>query len=142
MGVTTNVATNQTKINAGGSGTYVIDQGEYAGTVKAMIDYYTLDEVEATSTIAVATPPAGSKVIGASITHDALGTAATLSLGDSDSAVRYLAVTSAAALGSIDTLAKAGANYEIGTNDGDTDALVTVGTANADGAITVIFLYV
>ena len=135
-------ATNKTKIAAGGSGQNMLDMGMYAGVKKVMIDTYTLAAVEATSTIKVATPPAGSRIVGAKICHAALGSGVTLALGDSDDVDRYLIPTAANAVGMLDVLRVIGANYIIGTADGDDEMYLTVGTATGTGDVVVIIEYV
>ena len=138
------LAANKTKIDAGGSGQNVIDSGLYGGVKKVCIDTYTLKAVEANSTIKIATPPKGSKIIGCRIVTAALGTGVTLALGDtvSGQSARYLAASSAATAANISAIKVGAIGYVIGTTDGDEKMIVTVGGATATGAIATIIEYV
>jgi len=144
MGAVNVKAVNKTKIDAGGSGQNMLDMGQFAGVKKVVMDTYTLDGVEATSTIKIATPPKGSKIIGCRIVTAALGSGVTLALGDtvSGQSARYIAATSAAAIADIGSIKVAAIGYVIGTTDGDEEMMITVGTATGTGAIAVIIEYV
>ena len=145
MGASNVLATNATKIAAGGSGIYIVGRGEFAGTVKAMCDTYTTAALEAASTIKVATPPKGSKIVGIEVSTTALGSGVTLALGDSGDADRYMLATSFAAVATSQALRPAtGFLYEIGTVSGDEAAYLTTAGATMSASATIIvkFLYV
>lgn len=142
MGAVNVKGANKTKIDAGGAGQNIINSGDYGGVVKVVMDTYTLAAVEAASTIKIATPPKGSKIIGCRIVTAALGSGVTLALGDSDSAARYLAATSAAAIADINAIKVAAIGYKIGTATGDDAMYITVAGATGTGAIATIISYV
>lgn len=151
MGATNVKAVNSTKIDAGGAGDYVIGRGLYAGTLKAMTDTYTTAALEAGSTIKVATPPVGSKIVGIRVASTALGSGVTLALGEPSTAGtgydvdRYMSATSFAAAASVDALRPdTGFGYVIGTCAADATAYLTTAgaTMSASATITVLWLYV
>jgi hypothetical protein len=133
---------NKTKIDAGGSGTNVIPQAEFAGTVKSVYDTYEATAVASGDTIEVATPPPESKIVGITLAYDDLGTGCTLAVGDSNTAALYIAATSAADAGSTSVIKVGGINYEIGTTDGDEEILITVAGSAITGTIKIEIFYV
>jgi hypothetical protein len=134
---------NKTKIDAGGSGTNVIDQGEFAGTVKSVYDTIELTAAASGDTIEIATPPAGSKIVGVTMAFDDLGAGTTISMGDTNTAALYLAATDVAtAAGVTSAIAIAGVNYEIGTTSGDEEIILTIGGSAATGTVKTIVEYV
>jgi hypothetical protein len=134
--------TNYTKIAAGGSGTNVVDRGEFGGTVKSVYDTVTF---AATGDVGyVATPPKGSKIIGFLFASADLGTGSTVSIGDLASATRYASSIdcgTAAVSGNTAMLA-AGMNYEIGTATDDDQIILTAGGSVTAGAVKICILYV
>jgi hypothetical protein len=84
----------------------------------------------AAGTIVIADLPVGAKVQEVEVYHDALG-ATTLAIGDGASATRFLAATSVAAAGKLESANVDGFNYVVGTATDDNLILLT----NA-GAIT------
>jgi hypothetical protein len=133
---------NKTLIDAGGSGTNVIPQGEFAGTVKSVYDTYEATAVASGDTIEVATPPAESKIVGMTLSFDDLGTGCTLAVGFSGASGTYITATSAATAGSTSVLNVGGMNYEIGTTALDAETIITVAGSVITGTIKIVTFYV
>jgi hypothetical protein len=133
---------NKTKIDAGGSGTNVIPQAEFAGTVKSVYDTYEATAIASGDTIEVATPPPESKIVGITLSTDDLGTGCTLAVGDSNTADLYITATSAADALTTSAINVGGMNYEIGTTDGDEEILITVAGSAITGTIKIEIFYV
>jgi hypothetical protein len=137
------VGTNQAKINAGGSGTNVIDQGEYAGTVKCCYDTVTFDDNGTGDFGTFATPPPGSKVVGMTISFPKYTGGVTFDIGDSDDDNRYFdALDVGTALGTSSAILIGGLNYEIGTADGDDKMYITIAGSSVTGACKTFVFYV
>jgi len=143
MGAVNVKAVNKTKIDAGGSGSNMVEMGQFAGVEKVVMDTYTLDAVEATSTIKIATPPKGSQITSIQIFNAGLGgSTVTLSLGYSGAATAFINAAAASSAGLITASAVAVAGYRIGTNALDDEFLITVNTAAGTGAIKTVIRYV
>jgi ketopantoate hydroxymethyltransferase len=124
---------NNTKVVAP-SPTNILDPGLVGGRVRVSQDTYEASGLAAASTIAMCGPlPVGAKVVGISLAHDALGAAATLAVGDSTTAARYLAAASAVAAGSRNALLVDGLNFEITSTT--TQILITTADYAATGTI-------
>jgi hypothetical protein len=78
-------------------------------------------------TINLFTLPKGARIVGLQAAYGAMGTGATLTIGDSGSANRYLASTSVAAAGRTDDIALTGLGYIL---PADTTIVATAGGAN------------
>jgi hypothetical protein len=128
---------NVTKYEAPGNANW-IDQGLIKSELKVWSDSYELAGTEvANDTFHLATLPAGAKVHLVHCAWDDVGAAsATFDVGDSDDPNRYLDGLVASAAGQDTGILPDGAQYEIGTNDGDTEILVSLLDANADAAGT------
>ena len=108
--------------------------GYIRGNVRVMVDWYVGTSSDTTGSVISMFPPldAGSMILffilGASASTGSL----TFSLGDSGSATRYLSAgTGIATAGSniIPTLEASTGPYIIGTNTGDTQIIITTGSA-------------
>lgn len=115
---------------------------------KSMYDVYTTLGTEVTtSTIAMCgLLPVGCLIRDVILFNTAITGGASISVGDSNSAARYIpaTVTSSAAKTSIAAAAATTAiGYEIGTNTGDTQILLTVtgGTLAIGGTLQVVVSY-
>lgn len=144
MAIVNVLGANVTKFEAPGADNW-IDQGLIKSGIKVWSDSYTtIGSESATSTIHIATLPAGAVVHGILASWADVGAAtATMHIGDSDDADRYQASLDIATAGQSSTVLVGGQQYAIGTNDGDTEILLTINVADIDaiGAIKVSVLY-
>jgi hypothetical protein len=131
---------NVTKIRAGGSGDNIVAGGQIKVTTKVFQDTYEAAAAQIADTIEIATLPADQTIVDVKIYFDALG-AATVDVGDSDTANRYMDAVdvSAASDNSLDEIG--GQNYVTGTNDGDTSIIITVIGAAITGTIKAVVTY-
>ena len=112
-----------------------IDSGEWSGKMRVQYDTYEASSLASGSDISVARLPKGAKVY-----FDALGSA-TISVGDSGAAARYIAATSVSSAGQMSMSqegAIAGVGYE---NTAETDILLTTGSASINGTIKCVVMY-
>lgn len=135
MAVVQRNGVNVTKYEAPGNDNW-IDQGLIKSGLKVWSDEITTTSGDsATSTYHLATLPAGAVVHGVIASWADVGAAtATMHIGDSDDADRYAASLDIATAGSSSTILVTGQQYEIGTNTGDTEILVTINVADIDAA--------
>jgi hypothetical protein len=117
------------------------DSSEWHGNLRVQYDSYEASSLANGSDISVARLPKGAKVYEVIVHHDALNTSVTLSVGDAASATRYIGATSAATAGKL-------VMSEDGNIDGfgyeqtaETDIILTVGGADADGSIKTAVIY-
>ena len=118
-----------------------IDSGEWSGKMRVQYDTYEASSLASGSDISVARLPKGAKVYDIVVHFDALGSA-TISVGDSGAAARYIAATSVSSAGQMSMSqegAIAGVGYE---NTAETDVLLTTGGASITGTIKVVVMYV
>jgi hypothetical protein len=113
--------------------------------LKQSFDTYTTLGTETTGSTILMGPilPQGALIRDVKIVYTA-NASATLSVGDSASATRYQNATSINAAGATSTTSTTGTNYEIGTNSGDNQILLTVGgaTLQTGATIQVLITYV
>ena len=118
-----------------------IDSGEWSGKMRVQYDTYEASSLASGSDISVARLPKGAKVYDIIVHFDALGSA-TISVGDSGAAARYIAATSVSSAGQMSMSqegAIAGVGYE---NTAETDVLLTTGGGSITGTIKVVVMYV
>ena len=118
-----------------------IDSGEWSGKMRVQYDTYEASSLASGSDISVARLPKGAKVYDIVVHFDALGSA-TISVGDSGAAARYIAATSVSSAGQMSMSqegAIAGVGYE---NTAETDVLLTTGGASITGTIKCVVMYV
>ena len=118
-----------------------IDSSEWHGNMRVQFDSYEASSLASGSDISVARLPKGAKVYDIIVHFDALGSSSTISVGDADSAARYIAATSTASAGQMSMSqegAIAGFGYE---NTAETDVLLTTGGASITGTIKVAVMY-
>ena len=118
-----------------------IDSGEWSGKMRVQYDTYEASSLASGSDISVARLPKGAKVYDIVVHFDALGSA-TISVGDSGAAARYIAATSVSSAGQMSMSqegAIAGVGYE---NTAETDVLLTTGGASISGTIKCVVMYV
>ena len=118
-----------------------IDSSEWHGNMRVQFDSYEASSLASGSDISVARLPKGAKVYDIIVHFDALGGSSTISVGDADSAARYIAATSTASAGQMSMSqegAIAGFGYE---NTAETDVLLTTGGASITGTIKVAVMY-
>lgn len=119
---------NVTKYDAGTSAANWINQGLIKSSVKVWSESYVADGTEAVAdTIVIAVLPEGAVVHGITLTTSALGAARTLTCGDANTAALYKAAVDVSAAVTDVSLAAAGNQYVIGTNDDDERILLTLG---------------
>ena len=117
------------------------DSSEWHGNIRVQYDSYEASSLASGSDISVARLPKGAKVYDIIVHFDALGGSSTISVGDADSAARYIAATSTASAGQMSMSqegAIAGFGYE---NTAETDVLLTTGGASITGTIKVAVMY-
>lgn len=119
-----------TAVNTGGVLNKVL-QGLIDGRVKANIDKYTALGTEAAgSTIKFGKAlPTGSNIIGHILVCDGATASLTMSVGDADSATRFLNASTAFQSAANYALALLGAGRVVGTSTSDNQPLVTTGGA-------------
>ena len=118
-----------------------IDSGEWSGKMRVQYDTYEASSLASGSDISVARLPKGAKVYDIVVHFDALGSA-TISVGDSGAAARYIAATSVSSAGQMSMSqegAIAGVGYE---NTAETDVLLTTGGGSITGTIKCVVMYV
>ena len=135
------VGVNTTKVDAGTKQDNWIEQGRIKSGMKLMSETYEAAALAMASTIKVANMPSGAVIHGAVLYWDALGAGVTISLGDSNDALRYSTALVTTAAGAAIADKVDGAAYEIGTNTGDTAILITTGVGAATGTIKVVIFY-
>lgn len=135
---------NKTKVRTGPTPDNICDPGELAGKVRVMTDTYEAAGVVAASTIHMGdTLPNGARILDVIITFDALGSA-TVEVGDSTDTDRYIDATSTASAGTVSMVEDDnvdGLLYEIGTNSGDGDIIITTASAAITGTIRLVVFY-
>ena len=117
-----------------------IDSGEWSGKMRVQYDTYEASSLASGSDISIARLPKGAKVYDIVVHFDALGSA-TISVGDSGAAARYIAATSVSSAGQMSMSqegAIAGVGYE---NTAETDILLTTGSASISGTIKCVVMY-
>lgn len=131
---------NVTKIRAGGSGDNIVAGGQIKTTTKVFQDSYEAAGANIGDTIELATLPADQTIVDIKIYFDALG-AATLDVGDSDTAARYMSAVDVSSAGSASLSVIDGQSYVTGTNTGDTSIIATVAGAAITGTIKSVVTY-
>jgi len=131
---------NVTKYDAGTSDTTWIDQGLIKSSIKIWSDVYEAVAVNIADTIVMAVLPAGAVIHDILLQQDALG-AATVSIGDANTAGLYAAGVDVSTTLATSGLLPDGAQYVIGTNADDERILLTVAGAAITGTIKMAVLY-
>ena len=124
---------NVTKFDAPGDANW-IPQGLIKSSIRIWTELFEAAGEAAASTIVVAVLPAGAIIHAVWLGFDALG-AATIDMGDSDDPNRYKNAVDVSSVGEDNTILVDGAQYEIGTNSGDTRILLTTASAAITGTI-------
>ena len=117
------------------------DSSEWHGNIRVQYDSYEASSLASGSDIFVARLPKGAKVYDIIVHFDALGSSSTVSVGDADSAARYIAATSTASAGQMSMSqegAIAGVGYE---QTAETDIILTTGGASITGTIKCVVMY-
>lgn len=119
----------------------ILNPGTYRGKVHCFIDTYEALSLADGSTINVGPElPVGAMVVAFTVAFDALGTSATLQLGDSGTADRYMTATAAASAGRSSAMNVDGIEYQV--TDDTHQLLVTLVGGEATGTIKVVVFYV
>ena len=117
-----------------------IDSGEWSGKMRVQFDTFEASSLASGSDISVARLPKGAKVYDIVVHFDALGSA-TISVGDSGAAARYIAATSVSSAGQM-SMSQEGAIDGVGyENTEETDILLTTGSAAITGTIKCVVMY-
>ena len=141
--------TNVTKLEAGASGDNVIADGYVKTVEKVWLDTYVFTAaLPSDDTIQIATIPANKKITSIDIYFPVLSTGATLTcstitIGDGNSAARYLAAAEAGTA-TINLSANTGLFYVTGQATNDTKIILTIGriaTTTTAGTIKTIVRY-
>lgn len=113
---------------------------ENHGRLRVQYDTYEASSLASGSDISVARLPAGAVVYDIIVHFDALGSA-TISVGDSGAAARYIAATSVSSAGQM-AMSQEGAIDGFGyENTAETDVLLTTGSAAISGTIKTAVIY-
>ena len=128
---------NVTKLLAGTGGDNWVDQGVLKAGLQVFTDDYECVTVAADSTIQIAELPEGANIMDIVIITDDLGTGLTVSVGDAESADRYIAAATVSTTGGVVLRLNqiAGLGYVTGTGTDDTGILITTIGAAANGTI-------
>ena len=132
---------NVTKIDAGNSGSNMIDQGLVNSKLEVHTDEYTFTAASIGDTVDIAVLPAGAKVQNVQIYFAALGGSTTLAVGDSSDTARYIAATATSSAGSASLSLTAAKGYVIGTNTGDERVYLTLAGGAATGLVKTTITY-
>jgi hypothetical protein len=110
------------------------------GRLRVQYDSYEASSLASGSDISVAKLPAGAIVYDIVVHFDALGSA-TISVGDSADADRYITATSVSSAGQM-SMSQEGAIDGVGyENTAETDVLLTTGGASISGTIKTTVIY-
>jgi hypothetical protein len=112
---------------AGGTG--LIQANEQGGKVRSAFFSVntTTQAISQNDTVNLAVLPKGARVIGVYVSFGAMGASATLTIGDSGAAARFLASTDVSSAGVTNAIATAGLGYE---TTAETIVIATAGGAN------------
>ena len=117
------------------------DSSEWHGNIRVQYDSYEASSLASGSDISVARLPKGAKVYDIIVHFDALGGSSTVSVGDADSAARYIAATSTASAGQM-SMSQEGAIDGVGYEQtAETDIILTTGSAAISGTIICVVMY-
>ena len=117
------------------------DSSEWHGNIRVQYDNYEASSLASGSDISVARLPKGAKVYDIIVHFDALGGSSTISVGDADSAARYIAATSTASAGQM-SMSQEGAIDGVGYEQtAETDIILTTGGASITGTIKCVVMY-
>ena len=117
------------------------DSSEWHGNIRVQYDSYEASSLASGSDISVARLPKGAKVYDIIVHFDALGGSSTVSVGDADSAARYIAATSTASAGQM-SMSQEGAIDGVGYEQtAETDIILTTGGASITGTIKCVVMY-
>ena len=132
--------TNATKIAAGGLANK-IDNGNIDAKIKIFIDDYTFAASAAGTVVKVGpTLPAGAVILDVRVMNAASGGSVTFSVGDSDTAARYISAADGNSAAAVKVLTL-NMGYVIGTTTGDNQILITTAGASATGKFVIVVKY-
>jgi len=134
-------ATNITNLDA--SPSVLADASEVHGSVRVFKDTYEASSLASGSDITVARLPIGAKVVDIHVKADALGSNATLAVGNGTTADKYIAAAAMNTANKLISLSNDGKIEAIGDEITSTitDILVTTGGATTSGTITTVVYY-
>jgi len=134
-------ATNITNLDA--SPSVLADASEVHGSVRVFKDTYEASSLASGSDITVARLPIGAKVVDIHVKADALGSNATLAVGNGTTADKYIAAAAMNTANKLISLSNDGKIETIGDEITSTitDILVTTGGATTSGTITTVVYY-
>ena len=134
-------ATNITNLDA--SPSVLANASEVHGSVRVFKDTYEASSLGAGSDITVARLPIGAKVVDIHVKADALGSNATLAVGNGTTADKYIGAAAMNTANKLISLSNDGKIEAIGDEITSTitDILVTTGGATTSGTITTVVYY-
>ena len=134
-------ATNITNLDA--SPSVLADASEVHGSVRVFKDTYEASSLASGSDITVARLPIGAKVVDIHVKADALGSNATLAVGNGTTADKYIAAAAMNTANKLISLSNDGKIETIGDEITSTitNILVTTGGATTSGTITTVVYY-
>ena len=134
-------ATNITNLDA--TPTVLSSAGDVHGSVRVFKDTYEASSLASGSDITVARLPIGAKVVVIHVKADALGSNATLAVGNGTTADKYIAAAAMNTANKLISLSNDGKIEAIGDEITSTitDILVTTGGATTSGTITTVDYY-
>jgi len=134
-------ATNITNLDA--SPSVLADASEVHGSVRVFKDSYEASSLASGSDITVARLPIGAKVVDIHVKADALGSNATLAVGNGTTADKYIAAAAMNTANKLISLSNDGKIEAIGDEITSTitNILVTTGGATTSGTITTVVYY-
>jgi|TARA_B100001094_G_scaffold17630_2_gene15226 hypothetical protein len=134
-------ATNITNLDA--SPSVLADASEVHGSVRVFKDTYEASSLASGSDITVARLPIGAKVVDIHVKADALGSNATLAVGNGTTADKYIAAAAMNTANKLISLSNDGKIEAIGDEITSTitNILVTTGGATTSGTITTVVYY-
>ena len=134
-------ATNITNLDA--TPTVLSSAGDVHGSVRVFKDTYEASSLASGSDITVARLPIGAKVVDIHVKADALGSNATLAVGNGTTADKYIAAAAMNTANKLISLSNDGKIEAIGDEITSTitNILVTTGGATTSGTITTVVYY-
>lgn len=134
-------ATNITNLDA--TPTVLSSAGDVHGSVRVFKDTYEASSLASGSDITVARLPIGAKVVDIHVKADALGSNATLAVGNGTTADKYIGAAAMNTANKLISLSNDGKIEAIGDEITSTitDILVTTGGATTSGTITTVVYY-
>ena len=125
--------------------THTLAPGLFGGNVKVMVDTYEAAAISSGTVIEMGGElPTGARVLAVMLSCDACGGSVTFSVGDAESATRYMSAEDGSSAATFWTDLVDGVEYEIDMTTAstpDNQLLITTGGASATGTIKLVVFY-